>query len=235
MRASLRKYGKETRRPVYSAALVLPFFLIYHIGTLFWHSTYINGADALIIRVLSLFSVHSMFASAIVLLACFIIWQIRTRAKWDISSHTLLLLFGESLFFAALMYSIFACLPVLLSSKASKTAMPGALEKLVLYCGAGIYEELVFRGFLIGILVLASTKLLRIPRSTAAVGSSVVAALLFAVFHYIGPAGDPFTLGTFLQRTWGGLYFSLLFITRGFGVTAAAHAFYDMLVSILGS
>ena len=49
IRSSTRKYLKETRRPVYSAALILPFFLIYHAGTFFFRSTYINGADALII------------------------------------------------------------------------------------------------------------------------------------------------------------------------------------------
>jgi membrane protease YdiL (CAAX protease family) len=232
LRSQARKYWKETRRPIYSAALVLPFFLIYHVGTLFSRSTYINGADALIIRILSLLSVHSMFASALVLLSCFVIWQLRTRASWDISSRTLLVLFGESLFFAALMFSIFAYLPVLLSLAASRGATPGALEKLVLYCGAGIYEELVFRGFLLGLLMLAATKLLHMDRSSAAIGSSLAAALLFALFHYIGPAGDPFSWGSFFQRTWGGLYFSVLFVTRGFGVTAAAHAFYDMLVSL---
>jgi len=67
----------------------------------------------------------------------------------------------------------------------------------------------------------------------AAVCSALVAALLFSLFHYVGPAADRFTWPSFLQRTAGGLYFSALFVTRGFGVTAAAHAFYDMLVGLL--
>ena len=102
----------------------------------------------------------------------------------------------------------------------------------MLYCGAGIYEELVFRGLLLGLLVLASSRLLHMKKTSAAVCSSLLAALLFALFHYIGPAGDRFAWGTFLQRAWGGLYFSALFVTRGFGVTAATHAFYDMLVGL---
>jgi hypothetical protein len=211
---------------------VLPFFLIYHVGTLFSRSTYINGADALIIRLLSALSVHSMFASAIVLLACFVIWQLRTRASWDISSRRLCVLFGESLFFALLLFSFFVYLPVL-HSRAAHAGTPGGLEKLILYCGAGIYEELVFRGLLLGLLMLGATRLLHLERTTAAVASALAAALAFALFHYIGPAGDRFSWGTFVQRTCGGLYFSALFVSRGFGVTAATHAFYDMLVSLL--
>ncbi len=235
VRSSLRKYLKETRRPIYSAALVLPFFLIYHVGSLFLKSTYINGADALIIRLLSVLSVHSMFASALVLLACFIVWQVRTRASWNINSRRLLLLFGESLLFAVLLFTLFSYFPVLHSRATAGARMPGGIEKLVLFCGAGIYEELVFRGFLLGLLLLASTRLLRMKKTSAALFSALLAALLFSLFHYVGPSGDRFSWGTFLQRTWGGLYFSALFVTRGFGVTAASHAFYDMLVGILTS
>jgi hypothetical protein len=233
VRTSLHKYLKETRRPIYSAALVLPFFIIYHIGSLMTGSTYINGADALIIRVLGALSVHSMFASALVLLACFVIWQLRTRADWDISSRKLLVLNCESLLFAFLMYLLFTYLPALQSRAAAVSHAPGALEKLVLFCGAGIYEELVFRGFLLSLLIMGTTRLLHMKRTSASISSAIVAALIFASFHYVGPAGDRFAWGSFLQRTWGGLYFSSLFVTRGFGVTAATHAFYDILVSLL--
>lgn len=233
VRSVLRKYFKETRRPVYSAALVLPFFLIYHIGTLVFRSTYINGADALIIRLLSALSVHSIFASALVLLACFVVWQLRTRASWDIVPRRLIALFCESLLFAVLLFSIFAYLPALQSSATAGPRPPSGIQKLMLYCGAGIYEELVFRGFLLGLLILASTRLLHMKRTAAAVSSALLSALLFALFHYIGPAGEQFSWGTFVQRTCGGLYFSALFVTRGFGVTAAAHAFYDMLVGLI--
>ena len=233
IRSSSRKYLNQTRRPIYSAALVLPFFVIYHTGTILFRTTYINGADALIIRLLSALTVHSMFASALVLLACFVVWQLRTRASWDIDSRKLAALFGESLFFALLLFLIFAYLPVMFSLAAGGARTPGAIERLVLYCGAGIYEELLFRGFLLGLLMLISTRILDMKPTRAAVCSALAAALLFALFHYVGPAADRFSWSSFLQRTGGGLYFSALFVTRGFGVTAAAHAFYDMLVGLL--
>lgn len=233
VQASLRKYLRETRRPIYSAALVLPFFIIYHLGSIFLESTYINGADALIIRLLSALSVNSMFASAIVLLLCFVLWQVSTRASWEINSRQLMVLFAESLFFAGLLYILFAYTPLLHSRASAGLRNPGGLERLVLYCGAGIYEELVFRGFLLSLLMLVATRVLGLKKVSAAVCSAVAAALLFSLFHYLGPAGDRFAWGSFLQRTCGGLYFSALFVVRGFGVTAASHAFYDMLVGLI--
>ncbi len=126
--SELKKYLKDTRRPIYAAALVLPLFIIYHVGTLFFRTTYINGADALIIRILSALSVHSMFASGLVLLACFVVWQWRTHASWDISGGKLLLLFVESLLFAALMFALFAHAPFAISRHAASRAVPTGLE-----------------------------------------------------------------------------------------------------------
>lgn len=225
-------YLKETRKPIYSAALLLPFFCIYHAGTLVLHTTYINGADAVIIRILSSFSVHSMFASALVLLLCFIIWQWRSRASWKIDPAKLFILFLESLCFALILVFFFGWLATHLSV-ASSQAKPGAIASLVLFCGAGIYEELVFRGFLLGLLILVFSSAFHMTKRKAAITAIVVGALLFSVFHYLGPAGDTFTLGSFMQRTIGGLYFSILFVTRGFGVTAASHALYDILVGLM--
>jgi membrane protease YdiL (CAAX protease family) len=233
MASRFRGYFKETRRPVYSAALVFPFFLTYHIGTVFLETTYINGADALIIRLLSLFSVRSMFASAIVLLLFFVFWQLRSRAKWKIDSAKFAFLFVESLFFSLLLYIGFGWLPVRLGFSTGSQGAPGALQKLVLYCGAGIYEELVFRGFLLGVLILLLTQLMHWKRTPACITAAVAGSLLFAAFHYIGPAADAFTADSFLQRTLGGLYFSVLFVTRGFGITAASHALYDILIGLM--
>jgi membrane protease YdiL (CAAX protease family) len=231
MGTNLRGYFKETRKPVYSAALILPFLLLYHAGTFILHTTYINGADALIIRILSSLSVHSMFGSALVLAACFAVWQLRTRAKWKIKSGMLLLYFLESVCFALILLFAFGWFHTHLSfAMVGKTRGPASL---VLYCGAGIYEELVFRGFLLGFLMICFNRLFPKEKAIAATAAAILGALLFSIFHYIGPSGDVFTLGSFLQRAMGGLYFSVLFLTRGFGVTAASHAIYDILVGII--
>jgi hypothetical protein len=231
MSLKIKGYWKETRKPVYSAALILPFLCIYHLGSWILRTTYINGADALIVRILNSLSVHSMFGSALVLLAAFTVWQLRTRASWKINFWMLFFTFLESVCFALLL--LFAFGWVLFHSSFSAAAKGSGISRMVLYCGAGIYEELLFRAFLLGILMALFGHVFHMKRSLAATTAAILGSLLFAAFHYFGSAGDSFAIGSFVQRTVGGLYFSVLYVTRGFGITAASHAIYDMLI-VLG-
>ena len=226
-----RGYFKETRKPVYSAALILPFLCIYHAGVLLLDTTHINGADALIIRILGSFSIHSIFASALVLGAAFAVWQWRTHASWTVKGQMLLVYFLESICFALLLLCAFSWLYTHLPLSASSER--SSLAAFVLFCGAGIYEELLFRGFFLGILLLVFRRLFPENKKLASAAAVILAALLFSGFHYIGSTADVFTWESFAQRTIGGLYFSALFITRGFGLTAASHAIYDIIVGIL--
>jgi hypothetical protein len=226
----IKGYWKETRKPVYSAALLLPFLCIYHLGTVVLRTTYINGADALIIRILSKLSVHSMFGSALVLMAAFTVWQLRTRASWKISFRMLFFTLLESICFALVLMFAFGWIMPHLSLAAG--AKGKGMASLVLYCGAGIYEELVFRGFLLWALIALFTYGFHMKKTAAVSTAAVLGALLFAAFHYLGASGDNFAIGSFLQRALGGLYFSVLFVTRGFGITAASHAIYDILIGL---
>ena len=208
----------------------MPFLCIYHIGTVVLHTTYINGADALIIRILSSLSVHSMFGSLLVLVACFTIWQLRTRSSWKIKSGMFLIYFLESVCFALLLLSAFGWLNTQFSLAIGEKRR--GISDLVLYCGAGIYEELLFRGFLLGLLLAGFRKLFA-NQKVAIAAAMLLGALLFSAFHYIGPAADAFELGSFIQRMLAGLYFSALFVMRGFGITAASHAIYDIFIGIM--
>jgi membrane protease YdiL (CAAX protease family) len=172
-----------------------------------------------------------MLGSALVLAICFAVWQLRTRASWKIKSGMLLLYLLESVCFALILLFSFGWLHTHFSF--SMAARTHGIANLVLYCGAGIYEELVFRGFLLGFLMICFRHFFPKNKTIAAASAAILGALLFSIFHYIGPSGDVFTPGSFLQRALGGLYFSVLFLTRGFGVTAASHAIYDILVGII--
>ncbi len=240
--SKLRAYRKETKRPIYSAALILPFFLIYHGGILLLRATYINGADALIMRILGLFSVHTIFASALVLLVSFVFWQIRSKSSWKLQTSTLLLMYFESCFFAILLFLLLGWSSNYLAPGAQAAGggsgprfrgMRGRLVETALYCGAGIYEELLFRGILLGSLILFFSKVLSLKKPAAAIWGTLVASLLFSLFHYIGPGSDSFAIGSFVQRFLAGIYFSGLFVWRSFGVAAAAHSLYDILVGLL--
>src|SRR3989442_4710370 len=81
---------------------------------------------------------------------------------------------------------------------------------LMLSLGAGIYEELLFRVVLVGLLAWAANKLLGVRPLVAGVVATVLGALIFSAFHYIGPYAvhlDLYSFGvsTIAERVFSGL------------------------------
>jgi hypothetical protein len=105
--------------------------------------------------------------------------------------------------------------------------------RMMLAIGAGLYEELLFRVLLVGALALLARKAFRWRPAVAGAVAAGVGAFAFATFHYIGPGSDPLELYSFVFRTLGGLFFSALFLLRGFGITAWTHSLYDILVMVV--
>ena len=95
--------------------------------------------------------------------------------------------------------------------------------------GAGIYEELIFRLIAFTLLHLLFRDVLLMPKVWANLLMVLVSALLFASYHYLG--NESFQLRSFVFRTVAGAYFGVIFLIRGFGVTAGSHACYDILVT----
>ncbi|HYF49278.1 MAG TPA: CPBP family intramembrane glutamic endopeptidase [Planctomycetota bacterium] len=257
-------YWKETRHPLYSLALVLPFVAVYEVGIILMRSEFINGGDAIVRtlfgRFFYLVGVKVSFISLAILLAYLLFDQIKKKAPWRIDVQTLLTAFFESLIWAVLLFlllshtapylpknSTTAAPPVAtrgsesspvpaarrdMASKEVKEAAPSGpqLQDFILYCGAGVYEELVFRVFLFGLLMLVLRHLFHMESAYAAVWSVVLAALIFSAFHHIG--GEMFTWSRFLQRVVAGLFFAAIYVTRSFGVAAASHSMYDIVVGL---
>ena len=64
--------------------------------------------------------------------------------------------------------------------------------------------------------------------------ATVLGAVIFSAFHYIGPLGDTLELGSFTFRMVAGLLLSGLFLARGFGIAAWTHALYDVFLTLRG-
>jgi hypothetical protein len=111
----------------------------------------------------------------------------------------------------------------------------GLATQLMISLGAGIYEELLFRVLLVGLLAWAARRLFGWSTGAAGIFATVVGALIFSAFHYIGPYGDRLDLASFTFRAIAGVMFSALYLLRGFGITAWTHALYDVLLAVLGT
>jgi hypothetical protein len=101
---------------------------------------------------------------------------------------------------------------------------------LMLSLGAGIYEELLFRVVLVSLFAWVTRQVFGWRPLTAGVTATIAGALIFSLFHYIGPFGDRLEVYSFVFRTIAGLFFSALYLTRGFGITAWTHALYDVFL-----
>ena len=109
------------------------------------------------------------------------------------------------------------------------------LANIVTGIGAGIYEELVFRLILIIVLMMLFQDVLRLGHKVSIILSILISAAMFSAYHHIVYLGgqfvqsSPFNWPEFGFRTIAGVYFAVLFAVRGFGITAGAHAFYDII------
>jgi hypothetical protein len=103
-------------------------------------------------------------------------------------------------------------------------------SRIMLSVGAGIYEELLFRVVLVAALAWVGSAVFGWRRAVAGVWATLLGAMLFSAAHYIGAYGDRLTLYSFVFRMIAGVFFSALYLMRGFGVTAWTHALYDVLL-----
>jgi hypothetical protein len=102
--------------------------------------------------------------------------------------------------------------------------------KLMLSLGAGLYEELLFRVVLVALLAALAHHVFGWRPWPAGVFATVLGAALFSAFHYVGPYGDRLMLYSFTFRMIAGIFFSALYLLRGFGITAWTHALYDLFL-----
>lgn len=107
-------------------------------------------------------------------------------------------------------------------------------EGVVFAVGAGIYEELVFRLIVIAAAHILLSDLLALPTSWSAAGAIGISAIAFALYHpfasHLPWQWDGREWGRFGFYTLAGLYFAAIYVYRGFGIVAATHALYDVMV-----
>jgi len=105
-------------------------------------------------------------------------------------------------------------------------------QQLVLSLGAGLYEELLFRVLLVTAFAAIARQIAGLDRTPSALVAVVASAAVFSAFHYVGPLGDDLEVASFTYRFLGGLVFSGIYVTRGFGIVAWSHALYDVLLML---
>src|SRR6266702_4415712 len=116
---------------------------------------------------------------------------------------------------------------------ASQMEMLGSGTRIMLSLGAGIYEELLFRVVLVTALAWLAEGVFGWRPASAGLWAVLLGAIVFSAVHYLGPYGDRLTPYSFIFRMIAGVFFSALYVLRGFGITAWTHALYDVALLLV--
>lgn len=225
-------YWSISRTPLTSLVFTLPLVLAYEGGVLLLgRGSPRNGADVWLRQLLDSLGFGEYFLLPVLTVVGLLAWHHVAHDRWRCSAGVLVGMTLESLFWAGILVGL-ARLQEGLWPLAAGPLADGPLQRLVGYCGAGLYEEVLFRLVLLPALVWAAARLGMSAVSAAVVGL-VASSVLFSLAHYVGPLGDHFDWYGFTFRTMAGLFFAALFLVRGFGIAAGAHAAYDLFVGLL--
>lgn len=245
----VKSYWTTSRSPRYSVLFALPLLVLYEALAAVLSaedgSGIRNGADVLMKSVFEGIAGpygHLLFGLAMIGGSIWIISRDQRKTGGRLRPAVFGTMFVESLVLASgfgiVVGTITAVLlgqiPVLAAMQEGIPASEmSAATRLMVSLGAGLYEELLFRVLLVSGIALVGSRVMRWDARTSAVVAVVVGAFVFSAFHYIGPYGDAFQLQSFVFRMVAGLFFSGLYLARGFGITAWTHALYDVFVLVL--
>jgi hypothetical protein len=235
-RFSILVYLEESRQPFVSLVFILPILASYEIGVRLVNVgrklPTINGADAILKHTFQAFGFYGSLISALCIILTLVLLQLHKHLPWRVRSATLIVMIFESIVVALPLFGLDKLVnAVLLAAGPSGTSVP---ETLILSLGAGVYEEYLFRMLLLGGLLGLGRTLFRRRDTLTQALCVIVSAVLFSIFHHLGPYGDSFDLRIFAFRTIAGVYFAWIYLARGFGISVGCHTCYNLLVVGLG-
>jgi membrane protease YdiL (CAAX protease family) len=227
-------YWAESRRPLDSLVFLAPLLIIYEFGVL--RLGVQNGADAFMRHGLDKlgFSQHFLLPA---LMVCILLgWHHLLHEPWRLTAGTISGMAAESILLAICLWlfslaqiAMFASIPSPLSP--ATMSIGSKIKDSIGFLGAGIYEELLFRLILFSSVAWGLCKA-GLNKKSAAILAAILVSLLFSSAHYrfMSKNGYPFDWFSFTFRFFAGIFFSVVFVYRGFGIAAGSHAAYNILV-----
>lgn len=237
------RYWQQSRAPRYSLLFALPLFIGYEILTLAVSrgpgSDIRNGADVILQSAFAELLGRRgpmVFEIGLIVLGLFLVGRDMRRHGRHLSKLVFLGMSLEAVVLALLCgvlvggvtSHLFGAMGLAIGP-IEGTPLP---VRLMLSLGAGLYEELLFRVILVGAMAWGGHRILGWSARFSGIFAVIVGALLFSAVHYVGSYGDHLTLYSFVYRTLAGVFFSALYLLRGFGITAWTHALYDIFVLV---
>lgn len=239
---ALSGYWRAARAPRYSLLFALPLLVLYEtLAALLPRSEtggVRNGADVMLKSLfVFLAGTHGPLLFGVVLIGV-CVWLVRRDVAargagldgWMFGA-----MFVESVALALAFGVVVGVITARLLGAVGVLAL-GPMDRLDVWTqlmvslGAGLYEELLFRVILVSALAVVARRVLGWREWVAGAVATVLGAVIFSASHYVGPYGDTLRVRSFVFRMVGGIFFSAIYLLRGFGIVAWTHALYDVLL-----
>jgi hypothetical protein len=233
-------YFKRSQMPLACLVFLLPFVIFYELGTrylIFDPAHHIEQriiAFTLLQRFFGLFGASGRYLPAMAVVGVLLSWHIARNDPWEVRPRTLVGMLAEGFAWGVPLLAIGRLTTRYVAYYLPLAGGAGPAPTcplVVLSVGAGVYEELVFRLLGMTLLSLLFTDLLGLRGLWAKLWMVAISAVAFSLYHYLGY--EQFTWRSFVFRAIAGVYFSVLFLSRGFAVSACAHSSYDIIVVLL--
>lgn len=237
-------YFQRSRWPLQSLIFILPFLLFYEVGVHHYGPPTQILARSVLLRLLEQVGDVGPYIAGLTVVAVLVGWHLARRDPIRFDWRLYLGMTAESVALAVplLMFAMVwgrqaaatdpvAAVAMQLAQTLGPANEPTLMAYIVTSLGAGIYEELVFRLFVISLLHFVFADLIGLRNLHAAPLAIVGAAALFAAYHF-GPQ-NPFAWDKFFFYLLAGGYLGALFVLRGFGIVVGVHAFYDIFYATI--
>jgi membrane protease YdiL (CAAX protease family) len=243
--SNLTSYWERTQWPLQSLLFLLPLLVTYELGTLMYAPAQYDRlppiwAESLLDQFFQSFGVPGYHLPAIAVVVVLLSWHMVRRDPWRPEPRLWGVMALESIALAVPLFVFMLVLfrqPAMRQPAAALTEAMGPIihnwqSGVVIAIGAGIYEELVFRLIAIAALHAVLVDLLSLPEQYGAPLTVLGSALIFALQHFQGlniAGWDAAEWGRFVFFLIAGVYLAAVYMLRGFGIAAGAHAVYDIM------
>lgn len=245
-------YAARSADPLHILLFVLPLVAFYEVTLFFADLSGVRdtvAAHEIINRFFEVFGDFALYLPGIALLAVLLVMKVARADPWRVRWPTIPLMAFESVVWAIPLLVIAALLsgPAAVQVAGDVAAQAGAqpaaeaggglesaplLTRIALSIGAGLYEELLFRLFMVSLGAFVLRNVVRMNPTWAAGFAIAIAAAAFTFYHHVdGPTGE--VIARRLVYFVAGCFLGLIYVLRGFGIVVGVHVAYDLFVLVL--
>jgi len=223
-------YMQRSQQPLQVLVFLLPLVIAYELGALLIAVPETNqqiAARSFLRDFLEWFGAAGYYLPGLAVIAVLVVWHAVRGDHWKFQPALYTVMLVESIILAMPMFVL-----VLMAMGHPRPMGYSWQVELVFSVGAGVYEEMVFRLIAIALAHLVLVDMLGVEERRGAFIAIFLSAFLFGIYHHTGDGSMIQFMTT--KRFWfcfvAGVYLAIIYVLRGFGIVAAAHAIYDIVI-----